>query len=119
MSNDNTEDRALEAIIASSLRSIETEFGTDDSLPKLNEDELSALDFGENFIDKIVCGDVCQSGKELENETILENDPAKQELVPERSFALNRATNVDEDAIRKKEEEIKSRFSGESPSDDE
>jgi hypothetical protein len=57
MNDKKREERALDGLFASSMRSADEE-QTPDVLPELTADEEAALDFGTDFVKRLVAGEI-------------------------------------------------------------
>ncbi len=61
MNNKKQEERALDGLLAASMRSAD-EDRIPIKLPELTADEEAALDFGPNFVERLIAGEiVCNS----------------------------------------------------------
>lgn len=85
--NSKREERAIDALLVSQLRSNRVNV---ESLPELTDLERAALDsLGTDFVDRLLAGEV----RKLSDESEME---AKEELACGSAFGLNRAKDIDE-----------------------
>ena len=107
MNDKKREEQALDGLFASSMRSADEE-QTSDVLPELTAEEEAALDFGTDFVERLVAGDVTTASDSTPvDESPNWEDEDQFALASEGvEFALNRAEDVDEDELERKEQEI-------------
>ena len=107
MNEKKREERALDGLIASSMRSADGQ-QIPEQLPEMTPAEEAALDFGTDFIQRLMNGDVDQKSEEQSFDDCPNwEDPGELALsAGGLEFALNRAKEVDEEELKRKEQEI-------------
>ena len=97
-SENNCEERALDALFVSQLRWNDAEKINEECLPRLTDEDIAALDsLGSDFIQRLLAGAVTSS------ET--HDRPEDSEYVEEEMLAgMNRAENIDDETAKELEQ---------------
>ncbi len=98
------EQRALDALIVSQLRTCEDDVDVE-LLPELTDEERDALDsFGPKFVDNLLAGKIQSNGDEADD---VPPEDCKPAVAEEEVFGLNRAEEIDEETKAELDEKRK------------
>ena len=107
MNDKKREEQALDGLFAASMRSADEE-RVPTKLPELTAEEEAALDFGVGFVERLVAGEVVRSSDATQYDDAPNwEDEGHFALASDGvEFALNRAEEVDEEELERREQEI-------------